>query len=136
MALNESLKTKLTLSKKERLKSRSTIQSLFTQNNNIRLYPFKLVWMIYPNQENSTLEFGVSVSKRNFKTAVMRNKIKRRVRETYRLNQKLLYNKIDNKNIKLPFMIVYIGRDLVSFEEIQKKMKQILIQLANKVCAE
>lgn len=66
----------------------------------------------------------------------MRNKIKRRVRETYRLNQKLLYNKIDNKNIKLPFMIVYIGRDLVSFEEMQKKMKQILIQLANKVCAE
>lgn len=136
MTQNESLKPKLTLKKKERLKSRSTIQSLFLQNKHIRLYPFKLVWIVLPDQEHSTLEFSVSVSKRNFKTAVMRNKIKRRVRETYRLNQRLLYNQIYNKNIKLSFMIVYIGKDLIPYNEMQTKMKQLLIQLGRKVCAE
>ncbi len=92
--------------------------------------------MVYPDQAHSSLEFGVSVSKRMFKTAVMRNRIKRKVREAYRLNQRILFDHIDNKNIKLAFMFVYIGKELVPYKEIELKMKQLLIRLADKVCIE
>lgn len=126
-------KKKFTLGKKERLKSRATIQTLFSLNKSIKIYPLSLVWMEIPNQSKSSIEFGVSVSKRNFKTAVMRNKIKRKMREAYRLNKYLLLDQIAESNTKIPMMLIYVGKELISYQEMEVKLKQILLRLAKQV---
>ncbi|MBI9068078.1 MAG: ribonuclease P protein component [Salinivirgaceae bacterium] len=121
---------KLTFGKNERLKSRSTIDSLFIQNNIIRIYPFKLVW-ITNEFDLPHIEVGVSVSKRIFKAAVKRNFIKRRMRECYRLNKMLLYKKIESKNIKISFMLIYVGNNILPYNEFNTKIKQLLIRLGD-----
>lgn len=128
-------KAKLTFGKNERLKSRSTIDSLFLQNKHLRIYPFKLVW-ISTDFDRPHVEVGVSVSKRIFKTAVKRNLIKRRMRECYRLNKMLLYKIIENRNIKISFMIIYVGNDIVCYNEFNTKIKQLLFRLGDNIIKE
>jgi len=122
---------RLTFKKGERLKSRKTIQTLFDQNSSIKSYPFKLVWINEPNIEKFTLKMGVSVSKKIFKTAVKRNRIKRKMRECLRLNKSIIQNKIVYKKMNLSFMILYIGSDIVTYNEFDSKIKQLLIRLTD-----
>lgn len=124
---------RFTLKKAERLKSRKIIQSLFVQNKHLRIYPFKLVWTIHPSTDNYNLKIGVSVSKRNFKSAVKRNRIKRVMRECLRLNKFILLDKLSDKNKTLSFMLVYTGSEEISYQEFNSKIKHILIRLGDKL---
>ncbi|PKP10692.1 MAG: ribonuclease P protein component [Bacteroidetes bacterium HGW-Bacteroidetes-4] len=133
MMNSDSQHKRLTFKKKERLKSRSTIQALFDTNQNLKNYPFKLVWMIVPSSGTSMVKAGVSVSKRNHRSAVTRNFIKRRMRECYRTNKLDLYQSIDGKNIELSFMLIYLSSEIVPFTEFEQKIKQLLFRLSEKV---
>jgi ribonuclease P protein component len=124
---------RLTFKKKERLKSRSTIQALFDTNQNLRNYPFKLVWMVVPSSDTSLVKVGVSVSKRNHRSAVTRNFIKRRMRECYRTNKPELYQSLEGKNVELSFMLIYLSSEIVPFTEFEQKIKQLLFRLSEKV---
>jgi len=73
-------------------------------------------------EDGVTIKTGVSVSKRHFKTAVERNRIKRLMREVYRLNKPLYFN---NFSAQCAFMILYIGNEKPKFEQIETKMKQL-----------
>lgn len=123
---------RLTFNKSERLKSRKTIQSLFSNNQHIKIYPFKLVWLSEPNNDKLTLKMGVSATKRLFKLAVTRNLIKRRMRECIRLNKLILTDELSDENINLSFMLVYIGNKIVSYDEFNTKINKILIRLSKK----
>jgi len=124
---------RLTFNKSERLKSRKAIQSIFVQNRHLKIYPFKLVWLTEPDEQNFSLKMGVTATKRLHKLAVTRNFIKRRMRECLRLNKMLVYNELSNKNIKLSFMLMYIGNEIVTYQEFDKKIKQLLIRLTEKI---
>lgn len=123
---------RLIFKKTERLKSRKTIQSLFSQNQQIKIYPFKIVWETEPNNTCLILKMGVSATKRMFRLAVTRNFIKRRMRECLRLNKIVLTEKLSDKNINLSFMLVYIGNKIVPYDEFNTKINQILIRLSEK----
>lgn len=122
-----------TFKKAEHLKSRKIIQSLFIQNKHLRIFPFKLVWIIHPSTDNYNLKIGVSVSKRNFKSAVKRNLIKRKMRESLRINKHILSEKIQDKNNTLSLMLIYTGSDIISHNEFNSKIKHILIRLGDKI---
>ena len=124
---------RLTFKKKERLKSRSTIQALFDTNQNLRNYPFKLIWTVVPSSDASLVKAGVSVSKRNPRSAVTGNFIKRRMRECYRTNKFELYQSIEGKNVELSFMLIYLSSEIVPFTEFEQKIKQLLFRLSEKV---
>ncbi|WP_317045208.1 ribonuclease P protein component [Formosa algae] len=79
---------KHTYGKTEKLKSKITIEKLFTEGKSVSAYPLRLVYLKTSFEDNVTIKAGVSVSKRNFKLAVDRNRIKRLLREAYRLNKK------------------------------------------------
>jgi ribonuclease P protein component len=102
--------------KAERLNSKKLIKELFNRGSSFYLYPFKVNFLSDPS-ETPNSQILISVSKRNFKKAVDRNKIKRRIREAYRLNKGQL-------NIPHSILIAYIytSKEILSFHEIQNKL--------------
>jgi ribonuclease P protein component len=117
-------------SKIERLCSRSKIKALFEKSNSINAYPIKLLW----KQEAQTvkqpaLQLVISVPKRNIKKAVMRNKIKRRIREAYRRNKYLLMPSEPTKSIKCSAIFIFTGKEEISYKEAEIKIIQLLNRL-------
>lgn len=115
--------------KKDKLKSKKSIERLFNEGKSVTVYPLKLIFLQTEFEDNSILKTGVSVSKRLHKTAVARNKIKRLLREAYRLNKPLYFN---NSSTSYAFMILYLSKDGTNFDEIDNKMKLLFEKFLNK----
>jgi ribonuclease P protein component len=112
-----------TYPKNEKLKSKITIDLLFSKGKSVSKYPLRLESDYgIPEHSDQNLKMGVSVSKKYFKHAVDRNYFKRVLRETYRLNKHLL---IDNLDKKYAFMFFYQTKDRLSYEEINTKTIQL-----------
>ena len=121
---------KFTYTKKEKLKSKKLIDKLFAEGQSVSAFPLRLVYMQSSFDENIIAKTGVSVSKRNFKTAVDRNRIKRLLRESYRLNNASYFNNITTQ---YAFMILYIGTEKPTFLQVETKMKLLFEKFQNKV---
>ncbi|APY08431.1 ribonuclease P protein component [Winogradskyella sp. J14-2] len=115
--------------KKDKLKSKKSIERLFNEGKSVTVYPLKLIFLQTEFEDNSILKTGVSVSKRLHKTAVARNKIKRLLREAYRLNKPLYFN---NSSTSYAFMILYLSKDGTTFDDIDNKMKLLFEKFLNK----
>ena len=117
---------KFTYPKTEKLKSKITIDLLFSKGKSVSKYPLRLVFVEsnYGIAEGSEqkIKMGVSVSKKYFKHAVDRNYFKRVLRETYRLNKHLI---VDNLDKPYAFMFFYQTKDRLSYEEINTKTVQL-----------
>ena len=117
---------KFTYPKNEKLKSKITIDLLFSKGKSVSKYPLRLVFVEsdygIPEDSDQMLKMGVSVSKKYFKHAVDRNYFKRVLRETYRLNKHIL---IDNLDKKYAFMFFYQTKDRLTYEEINAKTIQL-----------
>jgi ribonuclease P protein component len=115
-----------TYPKTEKLKSKITIDLLFSKGKSVSKYPLRLVFVesVYgiPEDSDQKLKMGVSVSKKYFKHAVDRNYFKRVLRETYRLNKYIL---IDNLDKKYAFMFFYQTKERLTYEEINAKTIQL-----------
>ena len=116
-------------SKKDKLKSKKQIEALFTYGKSVTVFPLKLVYLKTDFNDESVLKTGVSVSKKLHKTAVARNRIKRLIRETYRLNKPLFFN---NSTTAYAFMILYISNDDTTFKELNSKIKLLFKKFLNK----
>ncbi len=116
-------------SKKDKLKSKKLIEQLFSEGKSVTAYPLKLIYLKTEFEDDSILKTGVSVSKRIHKTAVARNRIKRLLREAYRLNKPHYFN---NSSTSYAFMILYLSKDGTTFDDIDKKMKLLFEKFLNK----
>ncbi len=117
--------------KQERLCSFKEIDNLIKKGKSFYCFPFKVISINYPAEsadENITNSIIVSVPKRNFKKAVKRNLLKRRIRESYRLNKSILYNSSAGKH---HILFVYIAKEVLEYQKIESKMKEILKNLSN-----
>ncbi|MBR1499812.1 MAG: ribonuclease P protein component [Bacteroidaceae bacterium] len=113
-----------TLGKEERLCSRKAIDELFGGGHkSVTAYPIRAVYM--PSQEEG-VRVMVSVSKRHFKRAVKRNRIKRQLRETYRLQKELLLP-LDGG---LDIAFLWTSPELLPTEKVFLKMKNILQRIS------
>ncbi|WP_323787482.1 ribonuclease P protein component [Psychroserpens sp.] len=117
-------------SKKEKLKSQKLIEQLFSEGKSVSAFPLRMVYLKTEFEDGVQFKTGVSVSKRNFKNAVDRNRIKRLLREAYRLNKTIYFNNILGS---YAFMILYISKDGTDFDSIETKMKQLLDTFSKKV---
>ena len=111
-----------TYPKKEKLKSKTTIDLLFSEGNSVSKFPLRLVYVENKEENAALLKMGVSVSKKYFKKAVDRNYFKRVLRETYRLNKHILLD-----SLKKPYAIMffYQTKERLSFQEIEEKTIQL-----------
>jgi ribonuclease P protein component len=116
-------------SKKDKLKSKKLIEQLFNEGKAVTVYPLRLVYLKTNLEDDSTLKTGVSVSKRLHKTAVARNRIKRLLREVYRLNKPLYFN---NSSTSYAFMILYLSKDGTTFDILDNTMKLLFKKFIDK----
>ncbi|GAA4305807.1 ribonuclease P protein component [Aestuariibaculum suncheonense] len=121
---------KFTYNKNEKLKSKKLIGQLFSEGQSVSAYPLRLVYLPTSFDTPITTQTGVSVSKRQFKTAVERNRIKRLLREVYRLNKASYFNNISTQ---YAFMILYIGKDKPTLSQIENRMQHLFNKFLNKV---
>jgi len=121
---------KFTFNKKERLKSQKLIEKLFDEGKSITVFPLRMLYLKTDHDDGSTIKTSVSVSKRNFKKAVQRNRIKRLLREAYRLNKPEYFNNITTS---YALMILYIGKDATDFDSINAKLKLLLSSFLEKI---
>lgn len=120
--------------KSERLCSKVLIENLFTKGNRVvTQFPFRVLWQFVPAQSFETnAQMLVSVSKRNFSNATERNRIKRQIRELYRLNKYILYNSLKKGNKKITIAFIYQGKSIMTSEQ----LKETFIKLVQKIASQ
>jgi len=120
-----------TLNKDDRLKSRKAIEYLFKDGKSFSIFPLRILYMINTASEKppSNLRAGFSVSTRNFKKAVNRNRIKRLLREAYRLQKHLLAEQIEAADKALIVFFIYTGNELPDYKTIEEKTQASIKRL-------
>ncbi len=96
------------------------------------VFPLRVVYLPV-GELDAPVSILVSVSKRYFKRAVKRNRMKRRIREAYRVNKQELLNVLAQKQIRLAVAFIYLSDDLVAFSVIEERMKTALARIAEKI---
>ena len=129
---------RFTFSKEERLSSKISIEDLFAKGDTFFKYPFKVIVKKSSAEKDSIVRILISVPKRTFKKAVDRNKIKRLIREAYRLNKNIVYPSLAETTHFLDIAFVYTAKSILSYSEIERKIILILqtIKKRNEVFAD
>ncbi len=121
---------RFTYTKQEKLKKRKLIKELFENGKARTVFPIRMIYLKKEHLGNFPIQASVSVSKQNFKRAVDRNRIKRLMREAYRLNKHFLYENLEDKYI---IMFIYLSKKEESFQYIEKKFKQLMQSFLDKI---
>ena len=121
---------KNTLGKQERLKSKKLIEKLYAEGTSVKSFPLRMMFIQTTHTSSFPCQVGVSVAKRNYKLAADRNRLKRLMRETYRLQKQIVYNNLDKPYV---FMISYIGSEEIKYEDLYLKMEKLLTLFIDKV---
>jgi len=120
-------------SKPEHLCGEKRITRLFTQGDAFITYPLRVVYILEPVRDTVPSSVLVSVPKKRFKRAVKRNRLKRLMREAYRLNKTTLIEKLEEKQLQIHIAFNYVSDDVLDFATVEKKMKLSLEKLIAKI---
>ncbi|NET31604.1 MAG: ribonuclease P protein component [Cyanothece sp. SIO1E1] len=119
--------------KEERLKSRKTIDKLFKSGQSFGQFPLRVVWMeLETPMGKSPVQFALTVPKKKFKRASDRNRIRRLIREAYRLQKTHFYDHLPEQLEQLAMMVIFTGKEMPDYETVEVAMKQLLRRLAKK----
>ncbi|HWB64377.1 MAG TPA: ribonuclease P protein component [Chitinophagales bacterium] len=108
--------------KDEKLKSTKLIEQLFKEGKSVKQGGVTLVYLFSPLNTFYPAQAGFSVSKKHFKHAVDRNRVKRLMREAYRLNKTSLYQYLKEAGQQLAIMWVYNGKQLPEMAQVEKSL--------------
>lgn len=118
-----------TFKKEERLCSKKLLEQLFSNGSSFLVYPFKINFLLNDAVSVPQVQVLVIVSKRRFKRAVDRNRIKRLIKEAYRLNKEAeLFCHLPQKIL---LSINYIGKEIPEYDLVQKKLLKVFVKLVS-----
>jgi len=113
----------------EKLKSRKQIELLFAQGKSISSFPVKVFYLQVEHIPEHPVQVGVGVSARNFKKAVDRNTIKRRMREAYRLHKLPLHEHLKTEQKSVAVFILWIDKQLPTTAALNDLMPTVVEKL-------
>ena len=128
-----------TYQQKDKLKSRKQMQNLFSLGKSMSNSPLRLIYTLEniaegnPNPGPLVLQAGVGAPTKQFKKAVQRNRVKRLLREAYRLELPTLKAQLTLQGMRLNIFILYTEANVLPQLEINVKMKLILNQLVKRI---
>lgn len=122
--------------KPERLNKKKIIEKMFAGGSrSFSIFPLRVIWL--PVEElDVQASILISVSKRRFKRAVKRNRIKRQIREAYRLNKQILLAPLTEKNRRLAIAFIYLADELMNSALVEEKIKAALTRIVEKISTE
>ncbi len=121
-----------TLPKTEKLCSRTAIDRLFAEGSAFIVYPLRVVYRIDDTRVAPPC-FFINIPKRNFKRAVKRVYLRRRVREAYRLHKEIVTKPLLAQEKSLHLAFLYLDKSLSDFHLIEQKMIEVLYKLAQQI---
>ncbi len=121
-----------TFNKPQKLKSTKLIDQLFVDGKALHVFPVKVLYRL-SGSPVVPLQATVSVSKRSFKKAVDRNRVKRLLREAYRLQKQPLLDKLLMGNRQMVLFFIYTGKELPNYELVKNAMAAVLNKLVKQV---
>ena len=125
----------LGLSKAERIHSRLVVESLFSsRNSSIAVYPLRIVWTIDESTEGTApASILVSVPKKRMHHAVNRNRMKRMVREAYRLNKQTLLSRLEGSGRHVDIAFICIADNMPTSSQVSKSVVKALARISDTI---
>jgi ribonuclease P protein component len=114
---------------KERVKSQKIAEELFSKGSSHYLYPYRLLSLNDPLFKGNMPQVLISVPKRIFKKAVDRNRIKRQIREAYRLNKRKIFASFEKDKMPAYLGIIYTAKEKLDYKILEEKLILILERL-------
>ncbi len=126
------IEERFTFKKEERVTGNKRVDAIFASGKSFISYPLRVVYLLHEQTSLSSCSILVSVPKKRIKKAVHRNRIKRLVRESYRLNRSLINSlELDQQPIDIAF--IYVKDTATNLKEIDKAVKKALNQIAIRI---
>jgi ribonuclease P protein component len=122
-----------TFRKDEILRKKKSIDQLFNEGASFFIHPFRIFWLDSTSSTSYPAQILVSVSKRNFKRAVDRNRIRRQIREIYRVSKQPFYEFLEENRLQCTFAIIYTARTIPASDDLRLKIKEVLARLINEM---
>ncbi len=121
-----------TFRKNERLVSKTDVELLFSSGSrSLSVYPVRVVFRVV-DKEEETVKTLMSVSKRHFKHAVDRNRCKRQMRESYRLQKQTLISFLEKHQLHLHIAFIWMSDKLIASEIVNKSVSRLLCLITEK----
>ncbi len=124
------LKGKNTFGRGEKLKSPKIIEQLFEKGKPVSTNGFTLVYLVRELNTPYPAQAGFSVPKKFFKRAVDRNRIKRLMREAYRLHKISLYEKLAERKQQLALMLIFKGKEMPDYKNAESAIIDCITKVA------
>jgi len=113
--------------KNEKLKGKKAIDLLFKEGKGFNQSFFRVLYVV--KNEKESPKICISIPKKNIKSAVNRNLLKRRIREVYRLNNTAFKRQLLSQNTNIHFIVIYNSKQIMKYKDIEDKIKVILTRL-------
>ncbi len=126
-------KSQLSFGKAERLRGELRINKLFEQGKSFVVYPLRVCWLLVPPAEKASVQVMVGVPKKKLRKQVQRNRVRRLIRETYRLSKGDLLNEVRGKEAQLLLAFIWMSEQVPEYKDLETKMQEALRQLRKKL---
>ena len=117
----------------ERLRGEIRVNELFLSGESFIAYPYRIVYKTGNSARPVSSAILVSIPKKRFKRAVKRNKLRRRIKEAFRLNKSLLNIPLETAGKTIDMAVIYLDKEVQPYAFLEKRMKEMLQKLAGKI---
>ena len=117
----------------ERLRGEIRVNELFLSGESFIAYPYRIVYKTGDSARPVSSAILASIPKKRFKRAVKRNKLRRRIKEAFRLNKSLLNIPLETAGKTIDMAIIYLDKEVQPYAFLEKRMKEMLQKLAGKI---
>ena len=97
-------------------------------------FPIKAIYLPVEKQDFA-LKAGFGVSSKNFKKAVERNRVKRLMRESYRVQKNYLSEKLISAGRQLVVFFIYTSKELPDYHQVFQQMQITLERIGKTITA-